>query len=317
MNEQFISFVSGLSKKLEHSHRYRTARAYSSAARSIYSCFQYEITLKELYTSSTLKKYEEYLITKGCKRNTISFYMRMLRSVYNQAFREGYIKPVPHIFEHVFTGTDVTPKRALPASEIGRLRILNLDNEPELAFSRDMFMLSFYLQGIPFVDLAYLKKSDLHENLITYRRTKTKRMVIVVIHPRAQQIIDRYTLSDNASSPYLLPVIACPGYNEHKQYQTALKKYNRNLNRLAKMLNLSGKLTSYTARHSWATTAYYTGVPTSVISQGLGHRTEEITQIYLAAFNNDVLLAANDNVVAAILPEDKNRRRFKNNARHL
>ncbi len=292
-------FVSMLIEELKQSGRYGTARSYSSSIKRLNTFIGHnKLTFREL-TPELLKRYELFLYQEGCKRNTVSLYMRMLRSICNQATRRGKASPQLGLFDDVFTGTDSSEKRATTPLIIGRLQDLDLDNTSSLAFARDMFLLSFFLRGIPFVDLTYLRKSDVKMGVLRYRRSKTKRLLTVAIEPCAQVIIRKYE-QYTQNSPYLLPIINPALPDKYKQYQSALRLYNKRLNHLSTLLGLKIRLTSYVARHSWATAAYREGIPVSVISESLGHASEKVTYTYLASFENRTLRNANKKVIALL-----------------
>ena len=292
-------FVFMLIEELKQSGRYGTARSYSSSIKRLNAFIGHnKLTFREL-TPELLKRYELFLYQEGCKRNTVSLYMRMLRSICNQATRRGKASPQLGLFDDVFTGTDSSEKRATTPLIIGRLQDLDLSNIPSLEFARDMFLLSFFLRGIPFVDLTYLRKSDVKMGVLRYRRSKTKRLLTVAIEPCAQVIIRKYE-QYTQNSPYLLPIINPALPDKYKQYQSALRLYNKRLTHLSTLLGLKIRLTSYVARHSWATAAYREGIPVSVISESLGHASEKVTYTYLASFENRTLRNANKKVIALL-----------------
>lgn len=298
------NFVTTLCEELISVNRHRTPGAYQSTLKRLITYYgNKNINFTIITNKEFIKGFEEYLLCDGLSRNSVSFYLRMLRSIYHQAVARGLAKFIPGLFKHVFTGVEPTAKRAIKPEAIQDILTAQLEEKPHLADARDIFMLSFCLQGIPFVDLAFLKKTDLKNGLLTYRRKKTGGLITVAVLPQAEEIIRKYALLAK-DSPYLLPIIQNPGKDEYRQYQSALGNYNRRLKALAGFLNLSEKLTSYVARHSWATTAYHNGISAAIISQGLGHRTEEITRIYLASFNQNVILDANTTILAAIIKEN-------------
>lgn len=300
MNNLF-DFTDTLARELISSGRNGTAHSYLSSARKLIKFTNEKITFDEL-TPALLKSYEQSLMMEGRKRNSISLYMRMLRSICNQASGRGLTTIPAGLFSDVFTGTDSSEKRAVSVCVIKRISDADLTKvSPGIAFCRDMFLLSFYLRGIPFVDLAYIRKSDIRKGVLHYRRSKTNRPLTVPLEPCALEIIRKYAYLMDRNSPYLLPIIKHPGKDEYRQYQSALRLYNKNLNRLSTLLGLKGKLTSYVARHSWATTAYHHGIPVSMISESLGHSSEKVTYTYLASFGNTALRRANRKVIAAVM----------------
>ena len=292
--------------------RYGTANLYTSAINS-FRKFTGDIplTFKEL-TAGLIKTYEESLLQQGRRHNTISAYMRMLRSIFNQAHLQGIPDAISadELFRFVFTGYEPTAKRAISPTLIRRLSQLNLEKHPNLRFSRDLFLLSFYLRGIPFVDLVHLRKTDMRYNTIHYHRHKTRQQLSVYIEPYAADILHRYT-DKRSKSPYLLPILSSTGAEGYRQYKSALRLYNQHLHQLSKMLRLNVPLTSYVARHSWATTAKEEGVALAMISEGLGHSSEKVTHVYLASFNNNAMSKANRKVISTIHSKEKKKEKSK------
>lgn len=312
MEINFSCFVNVLQGELVQNRRYRTRRAYQTVCHSILAYCYKDPSFSEIFNSEWVKRYEEHLFLTDHRRNTISFYLRILRAIYNKAVVRGLYVNQRDLFRYVFTGMDTTVKRAVSSQVIQCIRQADLSKHPKLAFARDMFMLSFYLQGISYIDLAYLLKSDVKNGRITYHRRKTDSPVTVTLEPCAREIIDRYA-SLTGDSLYLLPIINKSGEEGRKQYETALRTQNRRLGKLSSLLGLEERITTYVARHSWATMAKKTGVPTAVISQGMGHRTEEVTRIYLDSFDDRVLRDANRLVISSVLDSPSETK----NVRHL
>ena len=249
-------------------------------------------------TEQVITDYNSFLIQRGLVRNSVSSYMRILRAIYNKAVRQKLIVQ-QHPFTEVYTGIDRTRKRAVSESIIAQLHRLELETGTPLALCRDMFIFSYCTRGMAFVDIAYLKKSNLQNGMICYARRKTGQLLSVCIEPSIQRIIDRYADSD---SPYVFPILNSLDANEaYEQYQVALNTHNRLLARLSEMLGCGSKLTSYTSRHSWATAARNHNVPISVISQGMGHTSEQTTQIYLTMLENSVIDDANKGIISGLL----------------
>lgn len=297
--ESLNTFVSLLVEDLALAGRHGTAHSYRSSMKRLFRFAGNSQLPFSALTPCLLKHYEQYLLGEGCKRNTVSLYLRMLRSICNQAVRRGVASIPPGLFDEVFTGTDSSEKRAVSPSIIRRLHDVDLSACPALEVSRDFFLLSFYLRGIPFVDLVRLRKSDICKGVLRYRRSKTDHLLTVSIEPCAQAILKKYA-SRVKDSPYLLPVITKEGAAGYRQYQSALRRYNHHLERLSSMLGVRVKLTSYVARHSWATAAYHQGIPVSIISESLGHASEKVTYTYLASFDNRTLNRANRKVIALV-----------------
>lgn len=249
-------------------------------------------------TEQVITDYNSFLIQRGLVRNSVSFYMRVLRAIYNKAVRQKLIEQ-QHPFTEVYTGIDRTRKRAVSESIIVQLHRLELETGTPLALCRDIFIFSYCTRGMAFVDIAYLKKTNLQNGMICYARRKTGQLLSVRIEPSIQRIIDRYA---DSNSPYVFPILTSLDASEtYKQYQVALNTHNRLLGRLSEMLGCGCKITSYTSRHSWATAARNHNVPISVISQGMGHTSEQTTQIYLTMLENSVVDDANKGIISGLL----------------
>ena len=237
--------------------------------------------------------YEAYLRNRGLTRNSTSFYMRILRAVYNRAVEKN-LTVNKNPFKHVYTGIDKTVKRALPLKTIRKIKNLDLSLQPSLEFVRDMFLFSFYTRGMSFIDMAYLKKKDLSNGILSYRRRKTGQQLFIRWEKCMQEIVEKY---DNPQSEYLLPIIKPMNGNERTQYQNAMCMINRKLKIVGNMIGVQLPLTMYTARHSWASVAKNKNVPISVISEGMGHDSELTTQIYLASLDTAVVDKANSMIL--------------------
>ena len=161
----------------------------------------------------------------------------------------------------------------------------------------DMFLLSFYLRGMSIIDMAFLRKTDLINGFIVYRRRKTGQKLTIRWTNEMQLILDKYAVNP---TQYLLPIIKHTGINERACYRNTAYRININLNRIAQMLNLNFRLTMYVARHSWASVAKAKGVPISVISVGMGHESETTTRIYLSSLDTSVVDRANDLIISSL-----------------
>lgn len=275
----FIQFITLQAKLKAATGHLRTATNYRAAARSFYSFLHakgHQTVDISTITPQLMSEFEHYLLhVRGICRNTSSFYMRQLRAAYNRAAGEGYCKDCQP-FRDVYKGIGVTRKRAISTDVLHRLFNLNLSQRPRLAFARDLFCFSFLARGIAFVDLAHLRKNNLEGSHLIYTRAKTGQQITVEVVPAMRQIIQRW---EQRSNPHLFPIL--PQSSDQIAYETALRKYNRRLNTISQRYQLSVNLTSYIARHSWASEAYRLGVPIQTISTCMGHTTELTTRIYL------------------------------------
>lgn len=244
-------------------------------------------------------EYEQWLRIRKVSKNSSSFYMRTLRSAYNKVISRNQMEQT-FPFRNVYTGVERTRKRAVPEDIMVRLQKLDLTHSAPLAFSRDMFIFSYCTRGMAFVDIAYLKKEDVSGGILSYVRHKTGQRLTVRIEPLIEEIIERYEpLVHN--SPYLFPIITSNDPEEaFRQYQTALGYHNRKLKKLGKLTGENLHLSSYTARHSWATVARKHNVPLSVISAGMGHTSEKTTLIYLDSVENSLIDKANEEILEAL-----------------
>ncbi len=283
----FMEEVIGNLKKLD---KVRTVEAYTSTLNSFRRFREERDVPLDMVDSDMVLAYEAYLKANGVSPNSSSFYMRNLRAVYNRAV-EKELTPQRFPFKHVYTGVDKTIKRAMPLKVIKKIKEMDLELNPSADFARDMFLFSFYTRGMSFVDMAYLRKKDLANGILSYRRRKTGQQLFIKWEKCMQEIVDKY---DTESSIYLLPIIKpYSKTDERTQYIYAGHNINRSLKAIGKELGLSLPLTMYTSRHSWASIAKSKNVPLSVISEGMGHDSEATTRIYLASLDNMAIDKAN------------------------
>ena len=167
-----FTFMHGVIAQLKQLGKVRTSETYTATLKSFMAFRDEQDVPLDGITSDMMLMYEAYLKSRDVRMNTISFYMRNLRAVYNRAVEKGLIAQ-QYPFRHVYTGVDKTVKRAIPIKAIKALKESDLSMKPSLDFARDMFMFSFYTRGMSFVDMAYLKKTDLQNGILTYRRRKT------------------------------------------------------------------------------------------------------------------------------------------------
>lgn len=291
-----FNFMESLIVKLKQNGKARTSETYKSALNSFKKFRKNEDMMLDSITPGTMEDYQAWHRKRGVVPNTISFYTRILRAVYNRAVEEDIIDN-RNPFRHVYTGVDKTVKRALPLTVIRKIKALDLSLAPALDFARDMFLMSFYLRGMSFIDMAFLKNTDLKNGYVTYRRRKTGQQLIIAWTREMQTILDKYPKN---KCGYLLPVIRNPGTNERYAYRNTAYNINHNLKRIAEMVGVTIPLTLYVARHSWASAAKTKGIPVSVISEGMGHDSEATTQIYLASLDTSVVDRANNLILKSL-----------------
>lgn len=318
LKELMLSLI----ESLESERRFGSAHVYRSALRSFTRYwsssknFRTPMTLRSVFTGSALHGYEEYL--KGCQlsMNTISTYIRMLRAVYNRALRVKKVSYVPGLFDRLYTGVRTDVKRALSPSDMSCLLSLTpvadwrgnaslpaLD--AELREAHHWFSLLFLLRGMPFADLARLRKCDYCDGVISYSRQKTGCRLSVNV-PKEAEPLFRACADRNPASPYLLSILGDGGTSEpgsreeYFHYQRVLRIFNHRLGQLSRALGLNCKLSSYTARHTWATLAFRKKCPVGMISNALGHSSVKVTETYLKPFELEELDRVNKMIISYV-----------------
>lgn len=301
-----FNFMESLIVKLKRNDKIRTAETYKATLSSFKKFLASQASkddnrkdediMLDCLTSEIMESYEAWQHGRGIAPNTISFYTRILRAVYNRAVEDDIIENRTP-FRKVYTGVDKTVKRALPLPIIKKIKALDLSLTPELDYARDIFMLSFFFRGMSFIDMAYLKKSDLKNGIITYRRRKTGQQLQIEWTKEMQMTLDKYPENE---SDYLLPIIRGTGTNDRNTYRRVGYNINHALKRVAEKIGITMRLTLYVARHSWASAAKAKGIPLSVISEGMGHDSEATTQIYLASLDTSVVDRANSLILKSL-----------------
>lgn len=291
-----FNFMQSIIMSLRVRERLRTAETYAAALASFRRFRNGEDIVIDAINADIVEDYEAYLKFRGVTPNTTSFYMRILRAVYNRAVESGAVEQC-HPFRHVYTGVGKTAKRALSLSVIRKIKLLDLSALPQADYARDMFMMSFYFRGMSFIDMAFLRKTDLRCGYITYRRRKTGQTLVIKWTADMQEILDKYAMNP---TEYLLPIIISNGVADRVSYLRAGTHINYQLKKIAVMVGVTVPLTMYCARHSWASAARAKGVPVSIISEGMGHDSEATTRIYLEALDTSSVDKANDKILRSL-----------------
>lgn len=293
----FMCFARSLTTELKRTGRERTAERYTTVLNSFrrFLAERGDIPLNRI-ESALMVEYESHLKAEGICPNSSSFYMRGLWAVYNRAVEKG-LTVQRNPFRHVYTGIDKTVKRAIPLKAVRQIKDQDLRLEPTMDWARDLFMFSFYTRGMSFIDMAYLKKSDLKNGVLSYRRQKTGQRLFIKWEKPMQEIVSRY---DTSGTPYLLPVIRDMRTDGRKQYKSAAHRVNRLLKKLGMRLGLAIPLTMYVSRHGWASIAKSRNIPVSIISEAMGHDSEKTTLIYLASLDTSAIDKANSLILKAL-----------------
>lgn len=237
-------------KKAEGSNR--TFETYSAAARSLKS-FKDDVLISEM-TPQTMKRYEKFLLDKGLMRNSIGFYMRVLKAVYNRGVKNGDIAVDQHPFSEVYSGKEPVKKPAVTQDTICKI----LEYKPtrkSTALAQDLFLFSFYTRGMSFIDMGYLKKTDLRDGKLRYRSRHTGQMAEVEWEPCMQEIVNKYI--SKTAQKYMLPIILKEGTEdeERKQLRNMQLKMNRSLKTISKAIGLEKPVSMFMTRGSWSAIA--------------------------------------------------------------
>ena len=289
-----MSFAKAEAERIDKEQRHKTAYNYLTAVRSLTQFIGNDKWSFADITTTMLERYQRWLCNRGLRLNTVSVYMRTLRALYNRAVEDNGDSP----FSAVFTGHEQTAKRSVTDSEIRQLLALRLDNQSHLALARDLFVFSFMAMGMPFVDIAHLKWHQIHDGVMHYARHKTGHKVCVNVEPCMAEIIKRHTIP---GSEYVFPLLAdSTADNIHHTYLKRLRSYNYALRRLSLLIDSRRKLSSYVARHSWASLAYRSGLDISQIAKAMGHTKLSTTLIYIRALFDPSLAEANRKMMQSL-----------------
>ncbi len=311
-----VGYTDRLSAEMDRRGYHRRAKAYRTACGRLCGFAGIDNLSYEHITPSLLLDFQHSLRSEGLSMNTISFYMRTLRSIYHKAISDGCIpRREDNLFEGVYTGVPPTRKRSLNRDELSVLSAFDpttVSAEPSwsgrstqpvlpdhLGQSLAMFLFCYHARGMCFIDMANLKKSDLSGDVLRYRRHKTGQSIELKVLPAMRRIIDWFAPL-TADLPYLFPVISAPDKDPRLQYESGLRLQNLRLKTIARYCDLPEQLSTHVARHSWATVARNAGLPLAVISEGLGHANQHTTEIYLASLERSVIDLASMMVSDAI-----------------
>lgn len=290
---RMVAWMEHVAEEKEKQGHVRTAETYRSTARRMRTVTHGDGDVR--FDASCVAGFDAQLRGDGLSMNTVGFYMKRLRAACNMAREAGHSLP-DGLFDAVYTGNAQTAKRALDAATISRLAKM----EPKTSMqqlARDLFLFSFYTRGMSFIDMAYLRRSDIRQDILTYRRHKTGQQLSMAWLPEMEAIVARH---HEDGQPYLLPIIKRGVRDERRTFKTMQYRVNYALKTLGRALGLPRPLTMYVARHSWASIAQASHVPLPVISAALGHTSERTTRIYLEAIAAQRVDEANEQVIAQI-----------------
>lgn len=293
-NVDILQLIDSIADKKEVLGCMRTAESYRSTRRSLARFLSHRALPVGDFTTSTAEEYESYLKVNGVSMNSISFYMRILRAVYNYAVKNGLVadsKP----FANVYTGVAKTAKRALGIEAIRKLSEVRVLSDGQ-RLARDIFMFSFLTRGMSFVDIAHLTRDNLRGNVLTYYRRKTGQTIRVLWLDCMQDIVNSHPSLDGR---HLLGLLDDRQGDVELQYRSRQMSVNYMLKTMCCKAGIGDNVTMYAARHSWASIAKELDIPISVISDGMGHDSVQTTQIYLNSISGKID-AANEKVIMSV-----------------
>lgn len=283
-----LAYCQEIIESLVEAHKIGNSKVYTTVFRSIRDYVKDKDFPMKQITYAWLKKYETWYFSKGNSVNGLSVNMRTLRAMFNRAIKEKRISKEFYPFSDYSIKTEKTRKRAIAASDLELIKCYEPQTERQKR-AKDYFMMSFYLMGASFVDMAHLKVKDIIGGRIEYKRRKTGRLHSIPISAPLQRLLDKY-LENKGQNEYILNVIKSDDPKKQDiNIRDEIHRYNRSLKEIAKACGIEATVTSYVSRHSYATIAKYKGVPTAIISEALGHSSEEVTQVYLSSFDKAVM----------------------------
>lgn len=291
---RFFIYAGCLTDKLADLGRNGTAANYTAAVNAFARFLgNRELSMNDL-TKKTVQDFMDFQSKQGNSPNTVAFYVKQLRAIYNKADDEGYVHAAVHPFHNVRLKGEKTPKRAISGKEISRINELDLKGKHRhLELARDLFMFSLYSRGMAFVDMCYLRRENIRGNMLVYQRRKTGQWLQIKIEPPLKALLRKYA---NEKSVYLLPMLRKD--DSYEQYRYIQRRLNKRMRQIGGMLNFDFPLTFYVARHTWATSAYENGIAMSVISESMGHTSEKTTRIYLTDLSHRIIDNANRKVIS-------------------
>ena len=283
------SFTEGVRRymtRLRAAARFSSAKSYQDALNSLIRFFGRDEIAYDDITRANLRRYQDDLLRRGRSWNTVSTYMRRVRCVYNQAVDRGEAPYVPNLFREIFTGVENRRKKAVTQEEIRRL-ITAPVGSPGLRQAQLAVTLMFQYGGMAFVDLSHLRAGNFREGILDYRRQKTGTPMRILVPEAARNPLQELSSHTCPDSPYLFPFLSGTRSGEaaYREYKSSLARFNQRLRALARAAGITATVSSYTARHSFASILKELDVPIEMISELLGHKSIKTTQIYLKSFS--------------------------------
>ncbi|WP_396168729.1 phage integrase SAM-like domain-containing protein [Flavobacterium sp.] len=296
--ETFQVFADKIIQQMMEANRVGNALVYQTAVNRLITYCGKDVSFEEV-NYKLLDQFSYHLTTSGLKINSVSNYFRSIRAIYNKAIKMKVVDRSFYPFHDISIKSEKTAKRAILKDDIAKLLQIHVEKNSTCWKSLNYFMLSFFLRGISFTDLAYLKHSNIIDGRIEYKRRKTHKNYSVKLFPEAESIINQMRAP---GSNYLLPIIP-NGVTEDsirakRIIQQCIKTTNKYLKKLSAECGLLNSIQTYTSRHSFATIAKRMGYSNELVAESLGHEYgNKITNIYLDSFEVDVLDAMHQHVI--------------------
>ncbi len=294
----FMAFTQGEIDRMKKANKLGNAAVYQMALNLVKRFRNEKDFVFDDMNYKMLIDLESYCLSNNCMVNTISLYMRTIRAIYNKAIKQGYASYELYPFRTYKVKYKDPPKRALGLNEIKALKNCQVKKFSNQWHAKNLFFFSFYTMGMNFHDMALLKVSDIRNKRIYYKRAKTGKEFTIKITEPLQKILSYY-LKDKSRNDFIFPIIVRK--NDPVLMRTdinnGMKWFNDTLKDLASTCGIQTNLTSYVARHSWATIASRKNINIGIISEGLGHRDIKTTQTYLENFGSDELDNANEIII--------------------
>lgn len=308
---ELVSYMKIVIESLKDDKKHPAVHTYTATMNS-FTAFStekvFEMTFEEVFNKGRLKEYQDWLRKKDAKWNTVSTYMRTLKAIHNRLVANKRMPYEPALFDDVYTKVESQTKRSLSEEQMQTFLRTDFETLPEdVRCTLAYFLLMFLFRGMPFIDLAYLRKQDVKGNTIVYCRHKTGRQITLRIPQEAVKLFESFC-NKSTGSGYLFPILDEDIKDDkelYEHYLDALRKFNRLLKKVAELLLPDVKLSSYTPRHTWATLAFHAGIPIGIISKALGHSSVKVTETYLKPFENEKVDAANDGLISAVMGSGK------------
>jgi len=297
-------YYNELINELEKSNKVGNAMIYKDSLRSLenYTNKQLDIHFSHI-DLDFLKGYEKWLKKKNYKETSLSLFFRTLRSVYNKAIDAKYAKKMAYPFDDfkVSKFDTKTEKRAIQKDDVKLIMGLDLSNEGEyIQLAKDLFVFSYLCSGINFTDMANLQSHNIVEGRLLYKRQKTGKKINIPLCDKANAIIKKYIYED-LSRGYIFPILHLSVHKtetqKYNRKKKVLLKVNKALKTISDMADVNANLTTYVARHSYATVLKRSGVNIALIGETLGHSDLKTTQIYLDSFENSQIDEAMKNLL--------------------